>query len=649
MDNVNRHRHALHLAVVKNQPRSIEALLRLGADPNAVDAGNLTPLDEAALGRQSDMARMLIEAGADLTLASAIALERTDEVERLLREDPDALKPGHRWGTLIVRAAAEAPGHILETLIRFGASVDVQDDPVTSVDETRGYTPLHAAAFHGNLPAVEVLLTHGANPRQRDSRYGGTPAGWASFARRQAVFERLLTAELDIFDAIDFDRADQIPAILRRDPPALHRPFGAYLPPGSQPASWSPDADVTPLAWATAENKIEAVRALIAHGAELTTGGHLARTHEERVGAFLRMACLDWGVGGPDRAHQTHAAERLLKRYPDIAHDSIYTAVACGDLEEVRRILDEDPERANTKGGPRQWPPLLYLCTARLPAHPASAANATAIARLLLDRGADPNADHQGGDASIHYTALTSVIGRGEEQAATHPEARALSSLLLERGAEPYDQQIFYNAFAGHASHPLLADDDLVWLLELIYRESIKRGREADWADPDWKQIDMGGYGSGAWYLLHNAMKGNYLGIAEWALSHGANPNPPRASDQRTPPGTLYEMAIASGRQEFAELLARHGAPRTSPPASEADDFMATCFLPDREGARRMAAAHPEHLKDATTLLRAAESDRVEVAGLLLDLGMSPTSRIAIERARSMLPGMQARRESPNS
>jgi ankyrin repeat protein len=624
MDKVNRRRHALHLAVVKNQLRSVEALAQLGANPNAVDAGNLTPLDEAALSKKDDIAQLLIDRGAKLTMASAVALQRADEVERLLREDPDALKPGHRWGTLIVRAAAEAPAVVIETLIRFGASADAPDDPATSVDETHGYTPLHAAAFHGNLPAVEVLLKHGANPRRRDTKYCGTPAGWASFARKQDVFERLLAEDMDIFDAIDFDRAERIPEILRRDPPALHRPFGAYLPAGSDPTSWTPERQTTPLAWATAGNKTRAVRVLVSHGAELAAGGHLARSHGERVAAFLRMACLDWAVGGTDRQNLTHAADRLLLRHPEIAVDSLYTAVACGEVEQVQRILAERPELANAPGGARQWPPLLYLCAARLPAHPRWAANARAIAQLLLDRGADPNAFYHGGNESIHYTALTSVVGRGEEQAATHPQARALATLLLERGAEPYDQQVFYNGFAGHASHPLLAADDLVWLLDLIYRESVTRGRQADWADPDWKHIDMGGYGGGAWYLLHNAMKGNYLGIAEWALRHGANPNPPRSSDPRTPAGTLYEQAVAMGLADFAELLARHGAPRTTPSASDAGALAAVCFRLDRERARTMVAENPDYLNDATPLLRAAEFDRLEVAELLLDLGMSP-------------------------
>ena len=137
----------------------------------------------------------------------------------------------------------------------------------------------------------------------------------------------------------------------------------------------------------------------------------------ERVALFLENACPDWrGGGGPHYAMAVHTAMRILKRYPEVARDSLYTAVACGDLEEVERVLTERPEAASEKGGPKEWPPLLYLCTTRLP-RPAVGDNAVALARALLDRGADPNAYFPGGSPSIHYTALTCVIGEGEEDA----------------------------------------------------------------------------------------------------------------------------------------------------------------------------------------------------------------------------------------
>jgi hypothetical protein len=47
-----------------------------------------------------------------------------------------------------VNELRSAAGRVVEALIQAGASVDVRDDPKTSIDSTFGYTPLHAAAFH---------------------------------------------------------------------------------------------------------------------------------------------------------------------------------------------------------------------------------------------------------------------------------------------------------------------------------------------------------------------------------------------------------------------------------------------------------------------------------------------------------------------
>jgi ankyrin repeat protein len=261
LDIVNRRRRALHLAVVKKQPASLEALLDLGADPDAEDAGGLTPLDEAALAGETAMVEKLLRRGAHLTLASAVALGRMDDAAKLLEADPGAFRPGGRWGTLIVKAAANAPGHVIDALVRLGASVDVSETPATSIDGTHGYTALHAAAYHGNVEALEALLKHGARTTARDSRHGGTPLNWARYARRDAIVERLLQAELDIFDAIDFDRPDRVLEILDKDPDAVRRSFGSYLPPGPR-APWCPDPEVTPLAWATELGREAMVRLL---------------------------------------------------------------------------------------------------------------------------------------------------------------------------------------------------------------------------------------------------------------------------------------------------------------------------------------------------------------------------------------------------
>jgi ankyrin repeat protein len=194
MDLTNRRRRPLHLAVVKKQLGSLATLLELGAQTEALDEAGLSPLDQAALSGEAEMAQLLLARGAEVRLPAAFALQRAEDIEQLLRADPECLKPGNRWGNLIVRASELAPGPVVEALIRAGASVDVRDDPKTSVDSTSGYTPLHAAAFHGNAGAAEVLLKHGADPTAKDERYDGTPAGWADYAGHTDIRDLILQA-----------------------------------------------------------------------------------------------------------------------------------------------------------------------------------------------------------------------------------------------------------------------------------------------------------------------------------------------------------------------------------------------------------------------------------------------------------------------
>lgn len=253
----------LHLAVIKRQAPVVELLLELGANVECLDEAGFTPLDHAALLGESGIVAMLLEAGAQLRLPAAAALGRDADVARLLRRDPGALQPEGRWGRLIIRASEYGSAEIVETLLRFGASVNIRDNPRTSIDSTAGYTPLHAAAWTGNLRVISVLLRHGADVRAREEKYHGTPAGWADYAGHRNARDLILAGPIDLIEAIQYGLIDRVRFVLEEDPASLHRPFREY---GLFP--WDAEAWHTPLAYAVSRGREEIVRLLIELGAD---------------------------------------------------------------------------------------------------------------------------------------------------------------------------------------------------------------------------------------------------------------------------------------------------------------------------------------------------------------------------------------------
>jgi ankyrin repeat protein len=319
------------------------------------------------------------------------------------------------------------------------------------------------------------------------------------------------------------------------------------------------------------------------------------RSATERAEDFLRHAV--------DRAGG-QLAVHILRKHPDVARFSLYTAVVGGDLAEVERRLARDASEASAVGGPKSWQPLQYLCYARLPIEEASE-HAAAIARALLDAGADPKATWKD-DWNNPFTLITGVIGEGEGREPRHPHAVELADLLIERGADPFDTQSLYNTSLHH--------DDTLWL-DFLYSRSEKAGNADRWLSTDadaWRKNSM------LDYLIGNAVSRNHLKRTRWLLEHGAHATALHSYSKRN----LHTEASLGGFTELARLLVDFGA--KPEPLDDVNAFQVACMSIDRATARRLVASHPDYLRFPGPMYRAADGDRTDVVELLLELGMSP-------------------------
>jgi ankyrin repeat protein len=128
----------------------------------------------------------------------------------------------------------------------------------------------------------------------------------------------------------------------------------------------------------------------------------------------------------------------------------------------------------------------------------------------------------------------------------------------------------------------------------------------------------------GARFMLDAAVDRNLLGMAEWMLRHGADPNAPPGRLWKVSTRTLYQEAVARGYDEMAALLARYGGSTLQSKVAESEEIVEACARGDRDAVLALARRHPEYLADPRAMHAAVQQDRVEVVELLLELGVSP-------------------------
>lgn len=248
----------------------VRKLLELGADPNARNYFDQSPLERVPMTRRGrECGRMLIEAGADVNARSPSGLtaleialrdKRSDKVQFLLELDADV-----RVGAPVLWAVRLENRPLLELLLQRGA------DPNATLDADgahafagfmQGTTPLMRAAADQPLEVLQLLLDAGADLNAQD-RSGRSAVDLAIEHGRHAVAvwlqakggmqPNLLSYNQGLLLAAERGEVEQVQAFLER---------------GADPNVPSSDG-VTPLILAAREGHQEVVECLLTSGADV--------------------------------------------------------------------------------------------------------------------------------------------------------------------------------------------------------------------------------------------------------------------------------------------------------------------------------------------------------------------------------------------
>ncbi|MBY0491611.1 MAG: ankyrin repeat domain-containing protein [Gemmatimonadaceae bacterium] len=292
----------------------------------------------------------------------------------------------------------------------------------------------------------------------------------------------------------------------------------------------------------------------------------------------------------------------LLQATPAVARFNVHTAAAVGDAEWVRALLRADPTLVSQRLPHIELEPLLFAVDESLKERLAVPADQRLdTVRALLDAGADPNASVALPDTGDAISALYFPCVRNNV---------AVARLLLERGANPTDGEALYHAAQlGHV--------DTLDLL-LAFGADLHRGPEIygntplhfvvahtpenpiasqamrglHWlldhgADP--RIPSTGKYVAeahqGETPLHRAAAVGHAVSVLRALVEHGAPVNATR-DDGRT----AYQLAYRRGHGEAAAYLASVGADTT---ISAVDELLAACASGRAADARRVVEANP--------------------------------------------------------
>lgn len=388
---------ALHCAAGSGHPAALRVLLMSGANKNAVDDDQMTPMYQAGLRKNDghEVCAWILRFGYDLLVRDdrgdnllIVAAYRgcASLIQDLLARAPNTEVKGGAGITPLIAAAAHGKHKAVRSLLERGARTEATDP--------NGCTALVRAAWRGHTKAVEALLEGGANIEAEDS------ARWTSLSKAclyghtqlaHVLLQRGAKVHPIYLETVsERGRSDIIPLLLQS---------GAAI-------EYKASDGSTALMLSAYRDEPAAVRVLIAHGANLE-----ARRND---GATALWIASEQGHRDVVRILVNHGANIESKgasqQYPPLVK-----AAQGGHEDTVAMLLNAGAgiESSNSNG-----------VTALMEAAWINRASRIKVARVLLDRGADLETRdvNQGGMTPLiraacnsHHSVLPLFIERGAD------------------------------------------------------------------------------------------------------------------------------------------------------------------------------------------------------------------------------------------
>jgi ankyrin repeat protein len=467
----------------------------------------------------------------------------------------------------LVEAVKQSDAAAVHRLLQEGADVNAA--------EVDGTTALHWAVSRDDLKSVELLIGAGAHVKTAN-RYGVAPLTIACSDAGAVVVERLLKAGADPNTALPEGETAVMTAARagKVDVIKLLYAAGADL---NRKESWHGQ---TAMMWAAAENHPNAVSMLKELGADITArsdGGFTPFLFAVRDGRMETMqTLLKLGAnandaiqpsekkmsGQPSRSYQSGAFNSVghgrmidavsgapLRPAGPQGTGALVLAITNAHFALAKYLIDHG---ADVNAAAQGWTPLIELEYVRRPNHgkglpppePTDVYSSFELAKVLLDRGANPNARQTQEISDGQRNYQNRVGATAFFLAAKHADI-PMMHLLIEHGADPKimteDHATALAAAAGvgiwNVGESAATNEEALEAVKLAYELGVTDVNAAD---------DFG------YTAMHGAALRGSPEIAQFLTDHGADLEAKTKAENWTPlrimDGVYYTGTVKRGR-----------------------------------------------------------------------------------------------------